>query len=195
MEANYFTILYWFCHTSTWSPTGIHVFLILNPPPSSLPVSSLWVIPVHQPQASSIMHRTWTGNLFHVWYYTCFNAVLPNPCTLALSHRLQKTVLYRFLLLQTSKTLITFWLLLSSVTVFSCWPCWSGLKPPSWVVTAHTTLQSLLCAEIHGMEGKNTELLRLGGWILEPNSVLTLVYSSWESSLNLLFFSFCFYSF
>ena len=69
--------------------------------------------------------------------------------------------LYRFLLLQTSKTLITFWLLLSSVTVFSCWPCASGLKPPSWVVTAHTTLQSFLCAEVQGMGGKNTELLDL----------------------------------
>ena len=75
------------------SATGIHVLPILNPPPSSLPTPSLWVVPVHQPQASSIVHRTWTGNLFHTWYFTCFNAILPNLPTLSLSHRVHKTVL------------------------------------------------------------------------------------------------------
>ena len=75
------------------SATGIQVFPILNPPPSSLPLPSLWVIPVHQPQASSIVHQTWTGDSFHI-YYTCFNAILPNHPTLVLSHRVQKTVLH-----------------------------------------------------------------------------------------------------
>ena len=83
-----FTILYWFCQHE--SATGIHVFPILNPPPSSLPVPSFWVVPVHEPQASSIVHRTWTGDSFHIWYYTCFNAILPNHPTLSLSHRVQK---------------------------------------------------------------------------------------------------------
>ena len=71
-----FTILYRFRHTSTW----IHHRYTRDPhpEPSSLPVSSLWVIPVHQPQASSIVHQTWTGDSFHIWYYTCFNAILPN---------------------------------------------------------------------------------------------------------------------
>ena len=93
------------------SATGIHVFPILNPLPSSLPVPSLWVISVHQPQASSIMHRTWTGDSFHIWYYTCFNAILPNHPTLTLSHRVQKTVLYicvSFAVLHTGLSLPSF---------------------------------------------------------------------------------------
>ena len=89
-----FTILYWFAIYQNESATGIHVFPILNPSPSSLPIPSLWVVPVHQPQASSIVHRTWTGDSFHIRYFTCFNAILPNHPTLSLSHRVQKTVLY-----------------------------------------------------------------------------------------------------
>ena len=76
------------------SATGVHVFPILNPPSSSLPVPSLWVVPVHQPQTSGIMHQTWTGDLFLIRCYTCFNAILPNHPTLSLSRRVQKTVLY-----------------------------------------------------------------------------------------------------
>ena len=75
------------------STMDVHVFPILNPPPTFLPIPSLWVIPVHQPQASCIMHQTWMGDMFHIWYYTCFNAILPNHPP-SLSHRVQKTVLY-----------------------------------------------------------------------------------------------------
>ena len=76
------------------SATGVHVFPILNPAPTSLPVPSLWVIPVHQPQASCIMHWTWTGDSFHIWCHAYFNAILPNHPTLSFSPTESKRQFY-----------------------------------------------------------------------------------------------------
>ena len=88
----YFTILYWFCHTSTCIHHG-YTRVPHPEPPSHLPSHT---IPLghSSAQASCILHGTWTGNSFLIWYYTCFNAILPNHPTLSLSHRVQKTVLY-----------------------------------------------------------------------------------------------------
>ena len=89
----YFTILYWFCHTSTC--IRHRCTCVPHPEPRShLPHHT---IPLGHPSApapaSCILHRTWTGDSFLIWYYTCFNAIL-QIIPSSLSHRVQKTVLY-----------------------------------------------------------------------------------------------------
>ena len=91
------------------SATGIHVFPILNPPPSSRPIPSLWVVPVHQPQASCIEPGLAIRFIYDI--IQVFNAILPNHPTLSLSHRVQKTVLYicvSFAVLHTGLSLPSF---------------------------------------------------------------------------------------
>ena len=120
------------------SAIGIHVFPILNPPPSSLPIPSLWVVPVHQPQASSIVHRTWTGDSFNIWYYTCFNGILPNLPTLSLSHRVQKTVLYISVSFAWTHFLIFFFIFLKA------WKSWPNMlhSHKYWLVNHFITEHS-----------------------------------------------------
>ena len=63
------------------SVTCVDVFPILNPPPTSLPVPSLWIIPVHQPQASCIEPGLAIGFLYDI-IHVSINTMLFNKYTI-----------------------------------------------------------------------------------------------------------------
>ena len=68
------------------SATGVHVFPILNPPLTSLPIPSLWVIPVHQPRASSILHPAsnldWRFVSYILYMFQCHSPKSSHPLPL-----------------------------------------------------------------------------------------------------------------
>ena len=67
-----------FCHTLTW--ISYECTCVPHPePPSHLPLHTIPLGHLSAPaQASCILHQTWTGDSFLIWYYTYFSAILPN---------------------------------------------------------------------------------------------------------------------
>ena len=70
-----------FCHTLTWISHGCTCVPHPEPPLISLPIPSLWVIPVHRLSLPCFMHWTWTGDLFH----TCISYMF-QCCSVKSSH-------------------------------------------------------------------------------------------------------------
>ena len=115
-----------------------------------------------QPWAPCLMHWTWTGDLIHIWWYTCFNVILSNHPTLTFSHRVQQSVLYIFcylrdITLPTKVGLVKAmvfpvvmygrqsWTIKKAehrrIDAFELW-CWRRLLRVSW--TARRSKQSIL---------------------------------------------------
>ena len=71
----FFTLQYCIGFAIHWheSTTDVHEFPILKPPPPTLPISSLWIIPMHQPQASCILYRT-------DWHFVSYMIVYMFQC-------------------------------------------------------------------------------------------------------------------
>ena len=63
----------------TCSPSWIPL-----PPPSPYRPSGSSQCSSPKLHVSCILHRTWTGDSFLIWYYICFNAILPNHPALPL---------------------------------------------------------------------------------------------------------------
>ena len=57
-------------------------------------VKLLFVFFFSQKRILFIYFLLFNNSFFLIWYYTCFNVILPNHPPPSLSHRVQKTVLY-----------------------------------------------------------------------------------------------------
>ena len=94
------------------SATDVHVFPILNPTPASLPIPSLQVIPVHQPQESCIKPGLAIHFLYDIIHVSMrFSQIIPA----SLSHRVQKTVLYICLCFAVSQYRVIVTIFLNSI--------------------------------------------------------------------------------
>ena len=80
----YFTLQYCSGFAIHWheSAMGVHVFPILNPPSTSLPIPSLWVILVHPPLSHASNLDWWSVSQLITYMFQCYSLRSSHPCFL-----------------------------------------------------------------------------------------------------------------
>ena len=82
MEANYFTIFIGFCHIVTWISHECTRVPHPEPPSTSLPIPSLWVIP-KPPALSSLSHASnldwWSVSHMIIYMFQCYSLKSSHP--------------------------------------------------------------------------------------------------------------------
>ena len=99
MEANYFTILYWFCHTSTWI-RHMCTCVPKHEPPSHLPPHNISLGHPRAP-APSILYPAsdidwWFVSYMIVYTFQCHSPKSSHPLPLPLSPKVRSTHLCLF---------------------------------------------------------------------------------------------------
>ena len=107
MEENHFTILWWFCHTSTWTVLMLKAYTC--PLQAKTPSCHTFPPGCHRAPFGVLRHTSNSIGFFHMWQCICFHAILSNHPTLSLSHWVQKSVLYMMFPLSSSCKLLELW--------------------------------------------------------------------------------------
>ena len=118
MEANYFTILYWFCHTSTWI-CDVYTRVSHPEPLSQLPPRT---IPLGHPsaRAPSILYHAsnldWQFVSYMILYmFQCHSPKSSHPLPL----QMYRTVFWKLLFLMCSVSLLSLLIVLKAPSLFS----------------------------------------------------------------------------
>ena len=87
MEDNFFTILWWLLPFIDMNHTRVHTCpRNLKPPPTSLPIPSLWVVPEHRSALSALLQALnlhWSSILHIVIdMFQCYSLKSSHPCLL-----------------------------------------------------------------------------------------------------------------
>ena len=129
MEVNYFTTLYWFCHTSTWIR---HRYTCVShpEPPSPIPPCTILLVRLSAP-APSIQYHALSLDWWFISYMILYMFQWHSPKS---SH----PDFYFIIFLLYNIVLVLLYINMNLPQVYTCSPSWISLPVPSlWAIPVH----------------------------------------------------------